>query len=91
MGAPQDDNVPNRYNRLTAKELSAALDDLKLTAGQFARLSGSQRKRVLQWLEGIEEIPHNVTVLLSLLKLPGSMKVALDITDEMIIEEEPQA
>ncbi len=88
----RDFDMPNRYRRMSPEELSQALDDLHLSAGQFARLAGSQRKRVLLWLEKSdargEDIPHHIAVLCELLKLPGAMDIARRVTDEAIIETE---
>jgi hypothetical protein len=83
-------DMPNRYSRITGADLSQAIDDLHLTAGQAARLLGTQRKRIIQWLEE-EDIPHHVTVMVELLKLPGAMEIARKITDEAILETEEDA
>lgn len=87
-----DLDMPNRYRRIGPKDLSRYLDELNLSAGQFARLIGSQRKRVLLWLEPSdakgEDIPHHVAVFCELLKMPGAMEVALAVTNDAIIEED---
>jgi hypothetical protein len=84
-------NVTNRYRRISPADLSRALDDLGLSAGQFARLLGCQRRRVMWWLEGRpdkEPAPHYVAWIVELLKLPGAMAIARQITDAAIVEEE---
>jgi hypothetical protein len=58
--------MPNRFRRLTPDQLSEAMDCLKLSANELARLGGHQRRRVLQWLEGQEEVPHHIAVLLAM-------------------------
>jgi hypothetical protein len=88
-------NMPNRYKRIGPEELSAGLDCLGLTAGKFARLVGTQRKRVLQWLEPSdakgEDIPHNVNALLHLmLSDPENMNRLLVLADEYIEEEDAE-
>jgi DNA-binding transcriptional regulator YiaG len=70
------------YERMTAAQLSQALDELGLTMRQFARLYGSAEKRIQQWLDGADDIPHTVAVVLGLLTLPGAMELAKRITDE---------
>lgn len=79
--------MPNRYDRITGQELRDSIRDLQLTFGQFARLAGTQRHRVLGWLNGKQEIPHHVNVMIELLSLPGAMERALAVTDDWICEE----
>jgi hypothetical protein len=89
---PDRQNVPNRYRRIGLQELSARLDRLGLTAGQFARLASTQRKRVLQWLHPDdtkgEDIPHATHVLLALMLAdPENLNRALALADEYIVKE----
>jgi hypothetical protein len=86
--------VNDRYRRIAPADLSRALDRLNLTAGQFARLIGCQRRRVLWWLDGREDkegAPHHVAVMVELLALPGAMALARRITDAAIVEEESES
>lgn len=56
---------PDAFKRMSGDELSAALNRLGLSAGQFARLTGASFKRVsTDWLDG-ENVPLWVPVLLS--------------------------
>ena len=85
--------VPNRYKRIGPEELSAGLDRLGLSAGKFARLVGTQRKRVLQWLNlddsRGEDIPHNVHALMRLmLQDPENLNRLIALADEYIEEED---
>ncbi len=87
--------MPNRYRRIGPEELSAGLDRLSLTAGKFARLVGTQRKRVLQWLNPDdakgEDVPHNVHALLHLMLVdPENMNRLLALADEWIEEEDAE-
>lgn len=77
-----------KYNRMTSEDMSEDLNTLHLTAGQFARISGARHERVLKWLEGKEDIPPHVPVLLALLELPGAMIKAQEVVDFYIQEEE---
>lgn len=78
-----------RYRRMSAEELSQALDRIGLSARQFARLSGAQPKRVIYWLEDREDVAPYVPVLLALLEeLPEAMQIARDTADDYILEEE---
>lgn len=76
-----------KYNRMTPQDMSADLNGLGLSAGQFSRLSGARHERVLKWLDGKEEIPPHVPVLLALLELPGAMIKAQTVVDFYIREE----
>ena len=47
-----------RYEpRMTARELSKAMNALGLTARKLARISGARADRVEKWLRGEEDIP----------------------------------
>ena len=71
------------------QDFSAALNHLGLTANQFARLIGSQRKRVIGWLEGEKEVPHHVHLIVRLcLESPGVLQYAKRLADEFVVEAE---
>lgn len=76
------------YQRMTPEQLSAALDQLKLTKWQFIRLSGLSHQKVERMLTGEADIPHETAVLLSVLTLPGAMDRALAVTNALIVKEE---
>jgi hypothetical protein len=76
-----------KYTRMSAHQLSAALDELNITAGIFSRLCGAQYNRVKDWLDGREDIPHHVTVLCALLTMPGALEKARTVTDAMVEED----
>ena len=75
-----------QYRRMTAQQLSDALNHLDLTANQFARLIGAQRKRVLGWLAGEDRIPHHVYLLARLLvESDEAYKTAETLANECVI------
>ncbi|WP_420408667.1 hypothetical protein [Hoeflea sp.] len=76
-----------RYARMTPEDMSDDLNTLKLSAGQFSRISGARHERVQKWLDGKEDIPPHIPVLLALMKLPGGMEKALE-TVEFYIEDD---
>jgi hypothetical protein len=76
-----------KYNRMTPKDFSGDLNSLGLSAGQFSRLSGARYERVLKWLDGQEDIPPHVPVMLALLELPGAMAQAQRAVNFYIREE----
>ncbi|MDZ7823090.1 MAG: hypothetical protein U5K75_02970 [Ahrensia sp.] len=76
-----------KYHRMTAASFSDALDSLGLSAGQFSRLCGARHERVIKWLDGLEDIPPHIPVMLALLKLPGATALAKKTADDSIIPE----
>ena len=45
------------YPRLSAQDLSQALNEFGMTARQLARVTGAAETNVLKWLEGQNDIP----------------------------------
>jgi hypothetical protein len=83
-----------KHRRMTAGELSDALNALHLSVGDLMRLTGASRLTVENWLKPLtvekgSDIPHWVAVLLALLRLPGGLDEAWRITDERIIPNAP--
>jgi len=74
------------YLRMTPVELQDELEALELSIGQFARLYGVRRDLVIRWLDPTDTrvTPHAVSIMCSLLHLPGAMDIALEITNEAI-------
>jgi DNA-binding transcriptional regulator YiaG len=68
------------YTRLGGAELAIALRDLGLTPSEFAILYGSNLQRVMQWMDGEDDVPHQVRVMLALFTLPGAIGLARQIT-----------
>lgn len=72
------------YQRMTAEQLSTAMDELGLSKWQLIRLTGSSERKVDAWLDGKEDIPHWVLVLCSVLTVPGAMEIAKRVTDHVV-------
>lgn len=56
-------SMSRRYRyapRMTAGQLSQAMNRLDLTGGQLARISGANVDRVHRWLKGQDDIPPYV-------------------------------
>lgn len=64
------------FRRMTADELSQALRELGMTAGQLSRLGVAGDVRIKKWLRGLEEPPAWLPVFLGLLKSPSGMMTA---------------
>ncbi|MGE3307752.1 MAG: hypothetical protein AB7I52_17485 [Rhizobiaceae bacterium] len=76
-----------QYARMTPADFGADLNALKLTANDFARISGARYERVEKWLRGQEDIPPHVPVLTALLGLPGGIAKALQVV-QFYVEKE---
>lgn len=74
--------------RLGGADLAFALRSADLSPTQFARIFGTKQARVLDWIDGAEDIPHAARILLALLHLPGARKMAMEITDNVTIRQE---
>jgi DNA-binding transcriptional regulator YiaG len=71
---------PHAVDRLTGPEFAGILTDLGLTPNQFALFHGTRMDRVIDWIDGVQEIPHSVRTMLALLALPGAVQIAHQIT-----------
>lgn len=83
--------MPARYRHITAADFEHGLQVAGLTADEFGRLYGVRKRRVQRWLDGAQEIPHSVTVMLGLFEDSLVAAKAKTITDMLILEEEGAA
>ena len=81
---------PYRFRRISGAEFSAALQLVGLTAGQFCRLTGSNPKRVGQWLNDEEECPPWVPPFLAALSVPGGMEAARGRAEALLLSDDAQ-
>lgn len=72
------------YDRMEAHELKAAFEQLGLSTVFFAKVTGSNPRKVDEWLAGQVDIPHHILVRLSLLTLPGAVEMARAVTDQVV-------
>ena len=56
------------YVRLTGAALALALDELNVTPTFFAELLGFPQSRVMGWIDGAQDIPHSVHLVVHLMK-----------------------
>lgn len=62
-----DNRKAGGYVRLPGAELAILLDKLDITPTYFAEIVGVPQHRVMKWLDGEQDIPHSVHVLVKLL------------------------
>lgn len=73
------------YDRLTPSQLSAGLNEAKITLHQFCRLSGSDPRRVQRWLDGTEDGPPLwAGMLLTALTVPDARARMLAYADAVV-------
>jgi hypothetical protein len=70
---------------MTGAELAQAMAELHLSPTDIATLYGTDQRRVMKWIDGLEDIPHPIRVILALLRLPGNMEVAFDTTNQVLV------
>ncbi|THK34002.1 hypothetical protein EHS39_33030 [Ensifer sp. MPMI2T] len=71
------------YRRLSGSELAVALAELDVTVTYFAEIAGVPQHRALKWLDGEQDIPHSVHVLVKLLLMnAANFDMAARITRE---------
>ena len=87
LNGRQVSNSKHGYKRLTGAELAVQLAGLNLSPAEFSRLMGTSQKRIMQWIDGEEDIPHNARVLLTLLSMPGALLLATQITSAAMVAE----
>lgn len=70
------------YTRMTPAEFASALAESDITPSAFSLIYGVKPDRVLGWLDGVQDIPHAVRVLVELLRYEDIYKEAKAITDK---------
>jgi hypothetical protein len=72
------------YDRMTYEQFRTALAQLDMPWIYFARISGKNPRKVEEWYNGQEDIPHEVMLICSLLTLPGAKELASTVTNAVI-------
>ncbi|MCO5730124.1 hypothetical protein [Rhizobium sp. SSA_523] len=71
------------YKRITPADLAVKLDQLDITVTLFAEIAGVPQHRAMKWLDGEQDVPHSVHVLLELmLKSEENYELAANLTRE---------
>jgi hypothetical protein len=78
----RDERKAGGYTRLTGAELAVLLGEIDVTVTYFAELSGFPQSRVIGWIDGEQDIPHSVHVLVKLLAASdANFRLAEQITE----------
>ena len=95
--APPEKRMRARYHyrRMPPDEISAALDALDLTVGQFSRMigaryNGPEDSTVQKWLDGKLDPPTHLPALLALIALPCGVETAKTAAERFIYEEDSE-
>lgn len=86
LNARQIASWKRNYRRMTGAELAVALAELELSPSEFATIDGTSQQRVMQWIDGEEDIPYHVTVLIALLRLPDGVEMAWSTTEANMVK-----
>jgi DNA-binding transcriptional regulator YiaG len=71
------------YRRLTGAELAMLLDRANITVTYFAEIAGVPQHRVMKWLDGEQDIPHSVHILIKLIAASDdNFALAENITEQ---------
>lgn len=77
------------YEMMSGAEFAVALQRLGITPSEFAILYGSEQRRVMGWIDGVDRdgkptggLPHPARVLLGLFEDPENLERARQITAE---------
>jgi hypothetical protein len=81
-----------KYRKMTPAEISAALDRIDLSVGQFSRLIGARYagpndSTVQKWLSGKQDAPTYLPALFALLALPDGVETARKAAEAFIEED----
>ena len=84
--------VAKNYTPMTHDQFRDAMNNtLRMTAADFAWITGTSHRRVKQWIVGVEQIPPWVTLMCALLTLPRAKELAVKVTREFSTEVPPPA
>lgn len=83
------------YRKMTPAEISAALDHVGLSVGQFSRIIGARYvgpkdSTVRDWLTGKKDAPAYLPALFALLALPDGVETAKAAAERYIFEEDSE-
>lgn len=78
-----DSRKAGGYRRLTGSEFATLLNEMDITPTYFAEIAGFPQSRIMGWLDGEQDIPHSVHVLVKLLVASDeNFELARTITEE---------
>lgn len=76
------------YRKMAPAEFAVALAELEISPSNFAAFYGTNQRRVLDWIDGAQDIPHVVDLLMAVLAVPGMKTLVQQFTNRtMVIEE----
>lgn len=62
-----DSRKAGGYQRMLPGDLAAAIAELDMTVTLFAEIAGVPQHRAMKWLDGEQDVPHSVHVLIKLM------------------------
>lgn len=93
LNAPRSnpDGKTERYQKLTGAEFAVLLANADVTATWFAYVYGTAPKRVLGWIDGVDDVPHPARLLLeAIIASPQIPDLIESVTDRVTTELRPR-
>lgn len=79
------------YRKLTGPEFAVLLQQANLTPSLMAYLYGTTQQRVMNWIDGVDSVPHPVRVMLELfIADEKNVDIAERVTDGVATERRPR-
>lgn len=78
------------YKRMGGAQFAVGLKELDISPATFAAFYGTAQRRVLQWIDGEEDIPHPVNLLLTVLAVPGMKTLVQQFTNTTMVERQEE-
>lgn len=76
------------YRKMGGAELAVAIQKLGISPAQLAGICGTMQSRVLDWIDGKDQIPHTVSLILAMCHVSGVLPMIVKFTNETIIDKE---
>lgn len=87
----RDHGKQERYRKLTGPELAQLIAKIGITPSFLAYIKGTTPERVLKWIDNVENVPHDIRVLLEIFVAFGKPAIdkAEEVTDAVTTERRP--
>lgn len=86
----RDTSKPEVYRKLTGDEFAVLLAEAGLTPTFFAYLYGTTQERVIKWIDGVDDVPHPVRLILETWKRhPETIDTSEAVTESVTTQRRP--
>lgn len=74
------------YVRPSPETLSRAIEAANISVSEFARIYGANIKTVYKWLDGMQDIPHAVSVFIEMMQDEKTLEMITAVADQKMEE-----